>query len=240
MPTVLVTGASGGIGSAIAMAFAGAGYNVALSYHNNQSAALRLLERVKELSNGIAVRADVSNYDEVRDMTDRVCSYFSKIDTLILNAGISQRGMFIDSTPEQFDAITSVNIKGVYNCIRNVLPDMVRRGAGSIVTVSSIWGSRGAAMEALYSMTKHAVIGLTKSLAAEYKYAGIRVNSVSPGLIDTLMNSDLSPEDKQETISHIPLGRIGSPSEVADCVLWLSEAAHLNGIDLPVDGGIQV
>ena len=159
------------------------------------------------------------------------------VDVLVNNAGISHVGLISQISPEEWDRLFAVNVKSIYNTVRAVLPAMLQRQAGAVVNVSSMWGQAGASCEAAYSATKGAVIALTQALARELGPSGIRVNAVSPGVIDTDMNAHLSEEDKQALAEDTPLGRIGTPEEVAKAILFLAEASFITGQNLPVNGG---
>jgi 3-oxoacyl-[acyl-carrier protein] reductase len=223
--TALVTGGSGGIGGAICRNLAETGYYVAVNYYSSKAEAEALAAEI----GGIAVHADVTIPNEVNDM-------FAKIgepDVLVNNAGIALYELFQLTTPEQRRNVIDVNLHGAMNCSAAALPPMIRRKCGSIVNISSVWGECGAAMEVVYSASKAALIGFTKSLAKEVAPSGIRVNAVSPGLIDTKMNARFSAEDIAA------LGGCGTPEDVAATVAWLiSDAAgFINGAVIPVNGG---
>ena len=159
------------------------------------------------------------------------------VDVLVNNAGVSHVGLISEITPEQWDRLFAVNVKGIYNTVRAVLPAMLHRQSGAVVNVSSMWGQAGASCEAAYSATKGAVIALTQALARELGPSGIRVNAVSPGVIDTDMNAQLSGEDRAVLADDTPLGRLGRPEEAAEAILYLARAEFVTGQNLPVNGG---
>ena len=234
MKTVLVTGASGGIGGAISRLFARYGYKVGVNYNNNKDVAERLANEI----GGEAIKFDVSDGSATENAVKDFINRYGRIDALINNAGVAL-GIkpIIDVSEEEFDFAFGVNVKGVYNTVKAVLPHMIGRG-GSIVNVSSMWGISGGSCEAVYSATKAAVIGFTKALAKEYANSGVRINAVAPGLIDTAMNDNLSNSDKTLAIGDIPLGRIGKPEEVAEAVFFLTEkATFTTGEVLNLSGG---
>lgn len=234
MKNALVTGSSRGIGAACAKALHRDGYNVIINYNNSENAALSL---AKELGCK-AIRCDVSDYEQVKKMFDEI----GGIDILVCCAGISVTGLFSDVTPEQWRRLFSINVDGVYNCIQQTLPHMIHEKAGTIVTMSSIWGITGASCEVAYSATKAAVIGLTKALAKELGPSGITVNCVAPGVIDTDMNKNLSPEDMAALAEETPLGITGKPEDVAETVSFLvsDKARFITGQVISPNGGFLI
>lgn len=229
MKTVLVTGGTRGIGLAIARAFWEKGYLVYVTYRKDEDAAARARAA------GFQVRkADVSSEAEM----ERVFSEFRKIDVLVNNAGVSYVGTVQEIGLRQWNEMVAVNQTGAYLCSRLAVKKMLSFG-GAIVNVSSVWGEVGASCEAGYSATKAAVIGLTKALAKEVAPAGIRVNCVTPGVIDTAMNERLSPKERAALCEEIPAGRFGTGEDVASAVLFLAEHPYLYGVILPVNGGFS-
>lgn len=238
--TVIVTGASGGIGSAIATAFALDGYNVVINYNNNETAALSLCSTLGEKGAvAVAFKADVSSSAQAQALVDFAKAKFGGVDILVNNAGIAQQKLFTDITDDDFDKMFNVNVKSVFNCCRAVLPTMIHQKWGRIVNISSMWGICGASCEVHYSASKAAVIGLTKALAKEVGPSGITVNCVAPGLIDTKMNGNLSQETIKELCDETPVSRIGTPEDVAKAVRFLAEesSSFVTGQVLGVDGG---
>ena len=238
--TVLITGGSRGIGAAAVRAFAQAGYAVALNYCRSRDAALRLAEELTAQGHTVLpVQADVSDPDQVRHMVDNVLDNFCQLDILICNAGTAWRGLLCDLTDQDWHRLRGTDLDGVLYCCRAVYRHMVSRKHGRILTVSSMWGRSGASCEAAYSAAKAGVIGLTQALARELGPSGITVNCVAPGVIDTEMNAGLTPEDLQALSEETPLGRLGTPEDVARALLFLAspEAGFLTGQVLGVDGG---
>lgn len=235
MKTVLITGASGGIGQACARVFSENGYEVIVHYHQNEQTALAL---AREL-NGFAVQADVSRAQEVQSMFEKILDRYQKLDVLINNAGTALKQMLCDTSLTQWQEIMDINLLGSYNCIKCALEHMMWKG-GKIINISSIWGQCGASCEAAYSAAKAGLIGFTKALAKEYP--NITVNCICPGVIDTEMNRTLSQEERQVLMEQIPAGRFGKPREVADAALFLASdrAAYITGQVLAVNGGLYM
>lgn len=234
MKSVLVTGGSGGIGSAICREFASRGYLVGVHYNSNKAKAEALANEI----GGIALGFDLKNAEQTKTAIDDFIKKAGGINALINNAGVAQViKPLIDTSEEEFDEVFSANVKGIFNATKSVLPHMFDKG-GNIVNVSSMWGLVGASCESVYSASKGAILAFTKSLAKEYASANIRVNAVAPGLIDTKMNDCLSSEDKQLAIDEIPLGRIGLSEEVAKTVVFLcEEGTFITGEVINVSGG---
>jgi len=241
--TVLITGASRGIGAATARAFAAEGYSVAINYLKSGDSAEALKAEISERGGYAEIfRADVADAASVNDMIRAVINKFGKIDVLVNNAGIAEQRLFTDITSEAWDRMISVNLTGVFNCIKAVLPGMISRKSGKIVNVSSIWGITGASCEVHYSAAKAAVIGLTKALAKEVGPSNIQVNCVAPGVIDTEMNASLTEADRMAITEETPLGRIGTAEEVASAILYLAspKAGFITGQVLSPNGGVVI
>ena len=239
-PTVLVTGASGGIGLATARLFAAKEHPIVLHYNRSPEPALAAAREINAAGGvALAVRADVSQPGEVSAMFDAVRDQLSGVDILINNAAIARQSLFTDVSYNEWRNTFSVNVDGMFLCCREALPHMLRMHAGSIVNLSSMWGQVGASCEVLYSATKAAVIGLTKALAQEVGPSGIRVNCVAPGVIDTAMNSHLSGDDLKTLAESTPLMRLGTPEEVAQTVYFLASdsASFITGQVLCPNGG---
>lgn len=237
--TVLITGASRGIGEAIAREFAGAEYNVVINYLNSSEKAETLAQEL----GGIAFCADVSDYKQVENMIVAVHDNFGGIDVLVNNAGVAlPQKLLADTTEAEWDRLFDINVKGAFNCTKAVMDGMVQKHSGSIINVSSVWGVTGGSCEVAYSASKAAIIGFTKALAKELGPAGIRVNCVAPGVIDTDMNAHLSREDMSVLCEETPLGFIGEPSDIAKIVLFLASdgAKFITGQVITADGGLTV
>ena len=238
MKSVLVTGGSRGIGKAICKKFAAEGYFVFINYNQSENEAKKLQKEIGE--NCKIIKADVSSFEQVSQMTEEILKEFKKIDVLINNAGIAEQKLFGDITPEEWRKMFSVNCDGVYNVTYNVLPSMIHEKCGSIINIASIWGEVGASCEVHYSASKAAVIGFTKALAKEVAPSGIRVNCVSPGIIETDMMFSMSPEEREELISETPLGRFGTGEDIAKSVFYLSEDTFITGQILGSNGGFVI
>ncbi len=238
--TVIITGASGGIGSAIASLFALNGYNTVVNYNKSEAAALSLCsELCAKGAVAAAFKADVSDSAQAKALIDFAEARFGSADILVNNAGIAQQKLFTDITDDDFDRMFNVNVKSVFNCCRAVLPLMIHEKWGRIINISSMWGICGASCEVHYSASKAAVIGMTKALAKEVGPSGITVNCVTPGLIDTKMNKNLTKETIEALCEETPVSRIGTPEDVAKAVFYLADdgASFVTGQILGVDGG---
>ncbi len=234
--TVFITGGSRGIGEALVRACVGK-YNAAFTYNKSEARALELASELSEAGGVLAIPCDVSDVESVNRAIDIAKKRFSKIDILINNAGISKSGLFIDMTDEEWREVFSVNVNGVYNTTKAVLPDMLSRGDGAIINVASVWGEIGASMETAYSASKAAVIGFTKALAKEIAMSGVRVNAVAPGAIDTDMLKSYTQSEIKDLCDEIPMGRLGSPEEVAQAILFLAQNKYITGSVLDINGG---
>lgn len=234
MKSVLVTGASGGIGESICREMAKRGYFVGVHYNVNREKAETLAKEI----GGVAVCFDVKNSKSVRDGIDFFVKKSGGISALVCSHGIAQAVKpLIDTSEEEFDEIISVNLKGVFNANKFAIPYMLNDG-GAIVNVSSMWGLVGSSCESVYSASKSAILGFTKALAKEYSSANIRVNAIAPGYIDTSMNDNLSAEDKEIAMSDIPFKRAGKPEEVAKCVAFLiDDGTFITGEVINVSAG---
>ena len=236
----LVTGASRGIGRAVAARLARGGYAVAVNYHERQDMADSLVAALRaEGCSALALRADVASRAEVDAMVRRAEEVFGPVTLLVNNAGVAGQALFQDVTDELWERYFAVNLNGARHTIQAVLPHMLHEKAGCIVNVSSIWGQHGASCEVTYSCTKHALIGLTRSLAMELAPSGIRVNCVAPGVIDTDMVRVLGNETLRDLAAQTPLGRLGTPEDIAAAVAFLAsdEASFITGQVLTADGG---
>lgn len=243
MKTVLITGGSRGIGAAAAALFAREGYQVAINYNTSQTKAEALCDAIRA-EGGVceAFSGDVSDSNAVSELVGQVENTFGQIDVLVCNAGIAAPNLFTDVTDEEWRRIFAVDVDGVFYTCRAVLPGMIRRKSGRIVTVSSMWGVTGGSCEVAYSAAKAAVIGLTRALAKEVGPSGITVNCVAPGVIDTEMNGTLTDEDLDVLKEETPLERIGTPEDVAESILFLASdrASFITGQVLQCNGGIVI
>lgn len=238
---VLVTGASGGIGRAIALAFGKKGYGVALHCFQNREGAEETAREITAFGGTARVYArDLSREEEVEALFGQAEQELGFLEVLVNNAGISHRGLFTELTLAQWQRLLEVNVTGVFLCCRRGLVPMIREKTGCIVNVSSMWGQVGASCEAAYSATKAAVIGLTKALAKEEGPSGIRVNCIAPGVIDTPMNGAFSLEERGALAEETPLLRLGTPAEVAHCGIFLAENPFITGQVLGVNGGFII
>lgn len=243
MKYALITGASGGIGAATARAFAQAGYGVAIHAHRNVDKLHALAQELSALSVPVLeVCADLSDPVQAKTMVDNVLEKFCQLDILVCCSGLSHVGLVTDIDPQQWKTLFGVNVDGMHYCCQAVLPHMVHRKEGCILTVSSMWGQVGASCEVAYSATKGAVIAYTKALAQEVGPSNIRVNCIAPGVIATEMNAHLSPEDLAALADETPLGRIGTPEECAACALFLASegASFVTGQVLAPNGGLVI
>lgn len=236
----IITGASRGIGRACAARLARDGYAVCINYIERRDKAEELQnELLAEGCRAMTYQADVADKTAVNAMADAVRKKFGPISLLVSNAGTAGQIQFQDVTEAQWNRYFDVNVKGAYNAVQAVLPDMLHNHSGSIVTVSSMWGLRGASCEVVYSATKAALIGLTRSLAMELAPTGIRANCVCPGVINTDMVQVLGQETLDELARMTPLGRLGTPEDIAEAVYYFAteKSSFVTGQVLTADGG---
>ena len=232
MHTVVITGGSRGIGAAAVEAFASRGDRVFFLYEKNHGAAAAVAEK----TGAKAICCDVADSAAVR----RAFAEIGAVDVLICNAGIVHYGLMSSLDEQLWDRLFDVNVKGIYNCVNAAMPAFLKTHRGSIITVSSMWGQVGASCEAAYSATKGAVIALTKALAQELGPAGIRVNCVAPGVIVTDMCKNVDPEILNQMGEDTPVGRNGTPEDVAKAMLYLADADFVTGHVLSVNGGYVI
>lgn len=231
MKTVLVTGGTRGIGLAIAQAFQRKNYRVCVSYSKDEKSA----QDAKGL--GLEVyRADVKKEKDVCDLFAQI----GGVDILVNNAGVALFRQVQDVTANEFDELFAVNVRGAFLCVKYAVPKMIERKNGLIVNISSVWGEIGGSCESVYSASKGALIAFTKALANELGYSGVRVNTVSPGVIDTTMNARLSSDEIGALQDEIPMGRLGTGDDVAKAVVFLEENDYVTGVDIPVNGGFSI
>ena len=232
MANVVITGGSRGIGAAAVACFTARGHRVYFLYEKEHDAA----RAVADATGATAICCDVADGAAVavafRSIPD--------VDILICNAGICHYGLMSMMDEAQWDRIFAVNVKGIYHCVNAAMPSFLKKQQGCVITVSSMWGQVGASCEAAYSATKGAVIALTKALAKELGPSGIRVNCVAPGVILTDMCAQVDPQILEEMAQESPVGRNGTPEDVAKAMLYLSEAEFVTGQVLPVNGGYVI
>lgn len=238
--TMFVTGASRGIGRAIALKAAQSGYHVFLNCSRSVSDLETVKTEIEALENGSCdmLTGDVGNPDAVRSMFEEIYKKCDCLDVLVNNAGIAHIGLLSDMTDEEWSRILNTNLSSVFYCSRAAVPKMVSRKAGKIINISSMWGTAGASCEAAYSASKSGVHGLTRALAKELAPSNIQVNAIACGAIDTSMNAQLSEEEKAAFAEEIPAGRFGTPQEVGELVMNLvNSPAYLTGQIIGLDGG---
>ena len=231
MKTILVTGGTRGIGLAIARIFQQRGDRVCVTYSKDEENAKLAKESGLEV-----YKADVSLEKDVVALFGEI----GRVDVLVNNAGVSLIKQIQDVSFEEYNNLMSVNVGGVFLCSREAAKGMIDRQEGLIVNISSVWGEVGGSCESVYSASKAALIGFTKALAKELGWSGVRVNCISPGVIDTPMNAHFSKEEILSLKEEIPMGRIGSGEDVAKAVLYLEENDYVTGIDVPVNGGFSI
>lgn len=231
MKTALVTGGTRGIGFGIACALLQKGYRVCVTYSRDEESA------EKAAAVGLETyKADVLSEAAVEALFEKI----GNVELLVNNAGISLVKQLQDVTYAEFERVMSVNVGGAFLCAREAAKKMISAQRGHIVNIASVWGEVGGSCESVYSASKAALLGFTKALAKELGWSGIRVNSISPGVIDTPMNACFSREEMQALREEIPMGRIGNAEDVARAVLFLEENDYITGVDLPVNGGFSI
>ena len=241
MKNILITGASGAIGNACARAFLNEGCCVSALYYKNES-EVRNLESFAKEGKIIFIKADLTSSDECRRAFAESVGAFGKIDTVVNCAGVSYTGLIQDTSDEELDRLMDINVKAAFYMCREAIGHMVKNHYGNIINISSIWGEVGASCETAYSLTKSAVIGLTKALSKEVGPSGIRVNCIAPGLIESKMNSIYSKEDIDAFADETPLMRIGTGEDAASCAVSLASdrASFVTGQVFGVNGGYVV
>lgn len=237
----IVTGASGGIGSQIAMTLAAAGAKVVVNYARNQAAAAALLQEIEaEGGEALAVQADISTSEGAEALVEAAIKTFGKVDILVNNAGITRDGLLMRMKEADWDAVLQTNLKGVFLCTKAVTRPMLKARSGRIINIGSVSGLLGTPGQANYAAAKAGVIGFTRSVANELGSRGITANCVVPGAIDAGMLHELTAEQREEYLKQIPLERFGTPEDVAAAVLFLAGpgASYITGQTLAVDGGL--
>jgi len=237
----LVTGASRGIGAVVACRLAQAGAKVGVNYHASPDAATQVADSInKSGGEAFLVGGDVSQAESAESVVKRVVEHFGNIDILVNNAGINRDQLLIRMKPEDFDAVINVNLRGAFLCTRYVMTHLIRQRSGRVVNMSSVVGLSGNPGQANYAAAKAGLIGLTKAVAREVASRNVTVNALAPGYITTAMVDELSEETQAKILARIPMGRFGTPEDVAEAVLFLCSdgASYITGQVLTIDGGM--
>lgn len=244
MKNVLITGATGGIGEAIAKAFAEKGYDLALQYNKSEDKASEIKNELEKTYGikALTIKADLTRNEEIEALAKKALSEFGTVDLLINNAGIAHQELFQLCSDEKVKEIFDVNIMSAMKLTKEILPSMIKNHSGRIINISSMWGICGASCEVHYSASKSALIGFTKALSKEVGPSGITVNCIAPGFIDTKMNAHLTDEDVQEIVDCTPMMRKGTGEDVAYLCEFLAsdKAGFITGQVISVDGGYSV
>lgn len=239
--TAVITGASRGIGKAIALKLASCGCNVVINYKSNAKAVEDIIKTVNDMgSSALAISADIGIFDEAKKLIDEAVKTFGSIDILVNNAGITRDGLLLRMKEKDFDDVINTNLKGAFNCTKHVCPLMLKQKSGRIINISSVVGLTGNAGQINYSAAKAGIIGLTKSAAKEFAPRGITVNAIAPGFIETDMTNVLKENVKEIILNSIPLNRLGRPEDIAELVTFLCSegAGYITGQIINVDGGM--
>ena len=239
----LVTGGSRGIGRAIALALAEAGAHVAINYQRNKASAEEVAQAIEKMGGvGQIFQADISDPEQVLRMHDAILQRFERVDILVNNAGINRDKSFIKMDYETWKAVVSVDLDGAFHCTKAFVVAMKARGYGRIINITSVIGQMGNFGQANYAAAKAALIGLTKTLAKEFALKGVTVNAVAPGFIETGMVTSTSHDVQEKILAHIPMGRFGTPEDIAKAVVFLAsdETSYITGHVLNVNGGVYM
>ncbi|MBU7319560.1 3-oxoacyl-[acyl-carrier-protein] reductase [Paenibacillus oleatilyticus] len=239
----LVTGASRGIGRAIAIGLAEAGADVVVNYAGSEAAAAEVVQTIEALGRkSFKVKANVGSVQEVEEMFKLVLEAFGRIDILVNNAGITRDNLIMRMKEEEFDQVIETNLKGVFNCVKAATRPMMKQRSGRIINISSVVGAMGNAGQMNYVAAKAGVIGMTKSAAKELASRGINVNCVAPGFIETDMTDKLAEDLRSQLASQVPLARLGQPEDIAKAVIFLAsdDSSYMTGQTLHVDGGMYM
>ncbi|AIC94867.1 3-oxoacyl-[acyl-carrier-protein] reductase [Shouchella lehensis] len=241
--TAIVTGASRGIGKAIALELAKNGANIIVNYAGNQAKAEEVVSEINAIGQeAVAIQTNVANEDEVKNMIKETVERFGSVDILVNNAGITKDNLVMRMKESDWDDVLDINLKGVFLCAKGVSRQMMKQRSGRIINVASVVGVLGNPGQANYVAAKAGVIGLTKTLAKEFASRNILVNAIAPGFITTDMTDELSGDAKEELLGQIPLGMLGEPDDVARVVRFLAsdDAKYMTGQTLHVDGGMAM
>ena len=239
----LVTGASRGIGSAIAQKLAAAGATVIVNYSGNEAKAQEVVDKIKAAGgNAVAMKCDVSDFGACKELADAILKEFGRLDILVNNAGITKDGLIMKMTESDFDQVIAINLKGTFNMIQNFSRTFLKQRSGKIINISSVSGVMGNAGQANYAASKAGIIGLTKSVARELASRHVCVNAIAPGFVETDMTDNMPQAAKDGMTQMIPMGRLGAPEDIANAALFLaSDAAdYITGQVLCVDGGMAI
>lgn len=239
----LVTGASRGIGRAIALHLAESGADVVVNYAGSEGAAEEVVKEITALGRrSMKIKADVKDSAQVEEMVKQVVEEFGRLDILVNNAGITRDNLIMRMKEDEFDEVIATNLKGVFNCLKAVTRPMMKQRSGRIINISSVVGSLGNPGQVNYAAAKAGVIGMTKTAAKELASRGITVNAIAPGFIVTDMTDQLQGETRDQLLRQIPLARLGQPEEIAKAVRFLAsdDAAYMTGETLHIDGGMYM
>lgn len=241
--TVVITGASSGIGYQTAIEFSKKNYNIVIGYNKSKETAINLVSDLrKENPNVIALKADLSIHEEANMLICKAVDQFGHIDVLVNNAGISQHKLFNDITVKDWQDMISINLSSCFFCTQAAVNDMIKRKQGKIINISSIWGIAGASCEVHYSASKAGIIGFTKALAKELGPSGIQVNCIAPGVINTTMNKHLNKSTINDLIEQTPLCRLGTAKDIANVILFLAnnDSDFITGQVISPNGGFLI
>ncbi|MCL2223982.1 MAG: 3-oxoacyl-[acyl-carrier-protein] reductase [Defluviitaleaceae bacterium] len=241
--TALITGASSGIGKAIAIDMAKAGANIALNYYKDRECAEEVCELVK--AEGVECKiyeCDVADFTKTKELTDTILADFSQVDILVNNAGIARDNPILRITEKDYDDVMDINLKGSFNMIKHLYPAFMKQRSGTIINIASVCGVRGWHWQASYAASKGGLISLTKTVAKELASRGVTCNAIAPGFIQTAMTAALKGDKKDELVSSIPLSRVGAPTDVSKLAVFLASegASYITGEVIKVDGGLCI